>query len=125
MRTMADTITLTGIEATGHHGVFEHERVDGQRFLADVTLHLDLSAAGGTDSLEATVDYGAIADTVVGVLAGPPFALIEAVAHTMAGRILDGWPLVDEVEVTVHKPEAPIEATFADVAVRISRRRNP
>ncbi len=121
---MSDAIVLTGIAATGHHGVFEHERVSGQRFLADLTLELDLSKAGATDDLEATVDYGAIADRVVEVLAGPPFALIEAVAEAIAARVLDGWASVEAVEVTVHKPHAPIAQEFGDVAVRIRRERS-
>jgi dihydroneopterin aldolase len=120
---MSDAIVLTGIAATGHHGVFDHERAAGQRFLADLTLELDLSAAGNGDDLTATVDYGAVADAVVDVLAGPPFELIEAVAETIAARVLAGWSLVDSVEVTLHKPNAPIAQEFTDVAVRIRRSR--
>ena len=120
---MSDAIVLTGIAATGHHGVFEHERVTGQRFLADLTLHLDLSVAGSTDDLSTTVDYGAIADAVVEILAGPPFALIEAVAESIAAKVLADWGAVDAIEVTVHKPEAPIAQEFTDVAVRIRRGR--
>ena len=115
---MSDAIVLTGIAATGHHGVFGHERVSGQRFLADLTLELDLSKAGATDDLEA------IADQVVEVLTGPPFALIEAVAEAIAARVLDGWASVEAVEVTVHKPHAPIAQEFGDVAVRIRRERS-
>ncbi|UCG40903.1 MAG: dihydroneopterin aldolase [Acidimicrobiia bacterium] len=120
---MSDAIVLTGIAAAGRHGVFDHERATGQRFLADLTLEINLSAAGRTDDLDETVDYGAIADAVVEVLAGPPFALIEAVAEAIAARVLEDWPQVDAVEVTVHKPDAPISQEFADVAVRIRRSR--
>jgi dihydroneopterin aldolase len=120
---MSDAIVITGIAAAGRHGVFDHERATGQRFLADLTLEINLSAAGRTDDLDETVDYGAIADAVVEVLAGPPFALIEAVAEAIASRVLEDWPQVDAVEVTVHKPDAPIAQAFTDVAVRIRRSR--
>lgn len=120
---MRDTIVLTGLTARGHHGVFEAERADGQRFVVDLTLHVDLRPAGTTDDLDETVDYGAVADAVVGVVTGPPYDLIEAVAEEIARRVLEGWPAVEAAEVTVHKPEAPITQTFEDVAVRIVRGR--
>ena len=121
-RGAADRIRLIGIVARGHHGVFAHEKRDGQEFVVDVELTLDLSAAGGSDDLRATVDYGEIAHAVVARIGGPAFDLIERLAEAIAQDVL-GHDRVDEVTVTVHKPQAPIEADFGDVAVVITRRR--
>ena len=121
-RGAADRIRLIGIVARGHHGVFAHEKRDGQEFVVDVELGLDLSVAGGSDDLVATVDYGEIAQAVVARIGGPAFDLIERLAEVIAQDVL-AHDRVDEVTVTVHKPQAPIEADFGDVAVVITRRR--
>ena len=119
---VTDRITLVGLEALGHHGVFDVEREAGQVFGVDVVLGLDTRPAAVTDDLADTVDYGAVARDVLGVVTGEPVDLIE----TLAQRIADVC-LVDErvawTEVTVHKPAAPIEATFADVTLTIHRSR--
>ncbi|MCX5043226.1 dihydroneopterin aldolase [Aldersonia sp. NBC_00410] len=120
---MSDRIELRGLRVRGHHGVFEHERRDGQDFLVDITLWLDLAAAAQSDELGDTYDYGALADAAVAVLAGPPRNLIETVAAEIADGVLSDVR-VRGVEVTVHKPSAPIPHTFADVAVTARRTRN-
>ncbi|GAB3553040.1 dihydroneopterin aldolase [Arthrobacter tumbae] len=117
-----DRITLTGITAVGHHGVFEHERRDGQPFVVDVVLHLDLRPAGQSDDLTRTAHYGELAEQVTELITGDPLNLIEALAERLASSILSSFP-VDAVEVTVHKPKAPIEVPFGDVAVSIYRER--
>lgn len=117
-----DTITLTGITAVGHHGVFEHERRDGQPFIVDVVLHLDLRPAGRSDDLTQTAHYGELAEQVTELIAGEPLNLIEALAERIASSILSSFA-VTAVEVTVHKPKAPIEVPFGDVAVSIFRER--
>lgn len=119
---MADVIRLTGIAATGYHGVLEHERRDGQRFVADVVLHLDTRPAAAADDLAATVDYAAVASRVAGVLAGEPADLVETVAERVAAEALT-FDAVTAVDVTLHKPEAPITVPFTDVAVEIHRDR--
>lgn len=119
--TTADRITLTGLRATGHHGVFEHERVDGQVFLIDVTVHLSLHEAAASDDLDDTVHYGVLAERVVDAVERDPVDLIETVAERVAAVAL-GFRRVDSVDVTVHKPDAPITVPFADVAVQITRR---
>ena len=109
----ADRIALTGIRAVGFHGVYEHERREGQGFVADVELELSLARAAATDD---------VAERVAGVLTGEPVDLLE----TLAQRIVDvafAFPLVDAVTVTVHKPQAPIAVAFGDVSVTIHRRR--
>jgi dihydroneopterin aldolase len=119
---VTDRITLTGLRVRGHHGVFEHERRDGQEFVVDVTVWIDLDEAARTDDLNDTLHYGELAQRVAAVVSGEPKDLIE----TVAGRIADG-EMTDErihaVEVTVHKPAAPIPLTFDDVAVTIRRSR--
>ncbi|HSP59711.1 MAG TPA: dihydroneopterin aldolase [Ornithinimicrobium sp.] len=118
-----DQVRLTGLRARGHHGVFEHERRDGQDFVVDVVIGLDLRPAGTTDDLSRTVHYGEVAADVVAVVEGPPRDLIETVAEEIAGVVL-ARPAVESVEVTVHKPQAPVGVPFDDVAVLVRRRRD-
>ena len=115
-----DRIDLRGIAARGRHGVFDHERRDGQLFVADVSLGLDLGPAAAGDDLGATVDYGELAQQMHDVLAGEPVDLIESVALHMVDLCLSR-PDVRWASVTVHKPEAPIAVTFTDVSVTIER----
>lgn len=119
-----DTITLTGVHANGTHGVlaFEHERP--QTFVVDVTLHLDLGQAGQSDDLEDTIDYGRMAKDIVSVIEGEHVDLIERLAQLIADRILADAPAVEVIDVTVHKPHAPIVVAFADVSVSITRARS-
>ena len=117
-----DTISLTGLRANGHHGVFEHERRDGQVFVIDVTVAVDLDAASMSDDLEKTVHYGHLAEQVVAAVERDPVDLIETVAERVAAVAL-GFAAANAVRVTVHKPDAPIAVPFADVAVTIVRRR--
>lgn len=117
---MADRITLTGLSVFGHHGVYDHEKRDGQTFVVDISVWTDLSLAAATDDLARTVNYGALAELAAGIVAGPPRDLIETVAGEIANAILSNYP-VDAVDVTIHKPSAPIPLTFADVSVTIRR----
>ncbi|MFE4464404.1 2-amino-4-hydroxy-6-hydroxymethyldihydropteridine diphosphokinase [Oerskovia sp. NPDC056781] len=117
-----DQIRLTGLSATGHHGVFEHERIEGQLFRADVVLHLDTRPAAAGDDLEDTVSYAVVAEDVVAVLAGSPADLIETVAERVAAVALR-HPAVVAVDVAVHKPQAPIAVPFDDVEVVVRRDR--
>jgi dihydroneopterin aldolase len=121
--TPADRITLTGLRATGHHGVFEHERIDGQVFVIDVTVHLSLHDAATSDDLGDTVHYGELAEQVVDAVERDPVDLIETVAERVAAVAL-GFRRADSVDVTVHKPDAPITVPFADVSVSITRTRS-
>ncbi len=117
-----DRITLTGLRVFGRHGVYEHEKRDGQEFVVDLTVWLDLSAAASSDDLGETVNYGELAQLAADIVAGPPFDLIESVAGRIADEVLQDERL-SAVEVTVHKPSAPIPLTFADVAVTVRRQR--
>lgn len=117
---MADRIALTGLRIFGYHGVFDHEKRDGQYFVIDITLWLDLSEAVASDDLKTTVHYGELAQLAAEIVAGPPKDLIEAVAGQIADTVMRTYG-VHAVEVTVHKPSAPIPLDFADVAVTIRR----
>ena len=119
---MTDELTITGIECFAHHGVLAFERADGQPFVIDLTLGLDTSPAAATDDLRDTVDYGSLVGQVVTAVETDPVDLIETLAQRIADVCLTD-DRVDWTRVTVHKPEAPIEATFADVVLTITRKR--
>jgi dihydroneopterin aldolase len=119
---MSGRITLTGLRARGHHGVFDYERAEGQDFIVDVRLDLDLSKAAASDDVADTVHYGELAGNLVAVISGEPVDLIE----TLADRLLTvclADERVESAEVTVHKPQAPIPHDFTDVAVTLWRSR--
>ena len=118
-----DRLTLTGLRAHAFHGVFEHERVNGQPFVIDVVVHLSLAEAGGSDRLAETIHYGELAEAVVGAVERDPVDLIETVAERIASLVLE-QPRAELVEVTVHKPSAPITVPFDDVSVTIIRSRS-
>jgi len=115
-----DEITLTGIRAFGHHGVFADERRDGQEFVVDATLFVDTAPAAASDDVLDTVHYGEVAERIVELVGGEPLNLIEGVAARVADDLL-GHPLVQAVIVTIHKPHAPITVPFADVSVTVRR----
>jgi 7,8-dihydroneopterin aldolase/epimerase/oxygenase len=117
-----DRIALTGLRAFGRHGVLEHERVSGQEFVIDAVLSVDTRPAAAADDLALTADYGALADRLAAIVAGPPAALIETLADRLAAACLDD-PVVREVEITVHKPHAPVAQHVADISVTIRRGR--
>ena len=117
-----DSLAVRGIAVHGHHGVFEHERRDGQEFVIDLVLGVDTRVAARSDELQDTVDYGTLVDEVRTAVADDPVDLIETLAQRIADVCLRN-ALVDTVEVTVHKPHAPIQATFEDVALTINRSR--
>ncbi|MFC4556213.1 2-amino-4-hydroxy-6-hydroxymethyldihydropteridine diphosphokinase [Georgenia faecalis] len=115
-----DQVEVTGLRAFGRHGVFPEERREGQTFLADVVLHLDSREAAGSDDLAATVSYADVAEEAVAVLAGEPADLLETVAARIAERALR-HRAVRAVDVSVHKPEAPLTVPFTDVTVSVRR----
>jgi len=120
---MTDRIVLQGISARGHHGVLDFEKVDGQEFVVDVALEVDLRRPGRSDVLSHTVNYAEVAADVVSLITGPSLDLIEALADKIALASLQR-PLVQAVEVTVHKPQAPVGVTVGDVRVVVERHRD-
>lgn len=116
----SDVLEVRGIECFAHHGVLEHERRDGQRFVIDLALGLQTGAAARSDDLGDTVDYGTLVPAVKSAVESDPVDLIETVAERVVSVCLDAG--VEWARVTVHKPEAPIAARFSDVALTITRR---
>ena len=119
---MADRIELRGLTVRGNHGVFAEERRDGQDFVVDITVWIDLAAAAVSDDLADTLDYGALAKRASDIVGGPARNLIETVAGEIAEDVMAD-ERVHAVEVVVHKPAAPIPMRFADVAVVARRSR--
>jgi dihydroneopterin aldolase len=118
-----DRISLVGVTAYGRHGVFEHERRDGQQFRVDAVLHLDARPAAATDDLARTVDYGAVAVGLAEVIRGEPVNLVETLAERLASVCLAD-PRVVAADVTVHKPHAPVAERFDDVRLTVRRHRD-
>lgn len=119
---MSDRIVLTGLRAFGRHGVFAHERRDGQEFGVDITAWLDLGPAAASDDLADALDYGSLLGEAAEIVGGEPCDLIETVASRIADAVLRD-ERVAATEVTVHKPSAPLPLTVADVAVTVHRAR--
>ena len=124
---MGDRIALRGLRVFGRHGVLEHDAFrrallarDGQDFLVDVVLDVDTRAAAASDDLADTVDYGTLADALAAVVGGEPVDLIETLADRLAKVCLADERVIS-VEVTVHKPAAPIAHAFSDVTVTVVR----
>jgi len=115
-----DRIDLLGVTAHGHHGVFDEEKKNGQTFVVDVSLGLDLGPAAREHDLTKTVHYGVLAQQIHDAITTDPVDLIETVALRMVDLCL-AEESVQWASVTVHKPEAPIAVTFHDVAVTIER----
>jgi 7,8-dihydroneopterin aldolase/epimerase/oxygenase len=119
----SDRISLIGVRAFGRHGVLDHERRDGQEFVVDAVLWLDTRPAAAADDLALTVDYAAVASRLAAIVSGEPVALIETLADRLAAACLSVHPAVRDVEITVHKPNAPLSESFGDVTVTIRRSR--
>lgn len=119
---MLDRISIAGLRARGYHGVLAEERANGQDFIVDALLWLDVAAAAAGDDLRLTADYAVLVGRLADIVAGPPVALIETLAERLAAACLTD-PVVREVEVTVHKPDAPVSADVADISVTIRRSR--
>ncbi len=117
---MGDRIVITGIRGHGHHGVLDFEREQGQDFIVDVALDVDVTPAAATDDLRDTVNYADVAVAVHALIVGEPVDLIETLAERVADACL-AFGGCRRVEVTVHKPSAPIPVPFDDVMIRITR----
>lgn len=118
-----DTIRITSVSAVGYHGVLQSERRQGQEFSADLTLYVDLGGAAENDDLNQTINYAHVAEAVVSVITGPAVNLIETVAERIAAIVME-YEAVQGVDVTLHKPSAPIPVPFGSVDVTIHRSRS-
>jgi dihydroneopterin aldolase len=119
---LLDEIELLGLRAFAHHGVFDFERENGQEFVVDVRVMVDLSAAAESDELDRTIHYGVLAEQVVSAVESSPVDLIETVAQRIVDVVFT-HKAAHAVRVTVHKPSAPITVPFADVSVTLNRQR--
>lgn len=115
-----DRLSLTGLRAFAHHGVYEQERIDGQEFVIDVSVWFDSRPAAAKDDLTKTINYGVLAEQIVAEVENDPVDLIETVADRIATLVLE-QPRAKSVEVTIHKPSAPITVPFDDVSLTIAR----
>ena len=120
---MNDIIHLSGIEVFAHHGVFDHERTDGQLFVVDLDVEVDATRAATTDALEDTLDYGALASAVRDAVASEPLNLLEALAMRVL-RAVFVFDLATAARVTIHKPSAPMPVTLGGVSVTLYRQRS-
>jgi dihydroneopterin aldolase len=121
---MSDTIFITGLALHAYHGVMQHEAKVGQTFRLDLALDVDLAAASRSDKLKDTVSYDAVVKTASEAFCARRYQLVEAAAGAVADAVLERYPLVHSLRVTVHKPHAPIAATFDDAGVAIERKRS-
>jgi dihydroneopterin aldolase len=122
LRVPRDLVVLRGVRGYGRHGVLESERRLGQTFLVDVSLELDTRPAATSDDVADTVDYGVVAQSILDIVEGEPVALLERLAQDICDAILV-HDRVQAVDVTVHKPSAPVPAPFDDISVSIRRTR--
>ena len=120
---MTDTVFVTGLALHAYHGVMQHEAKVGQTFKLDLVLDIDLIEASRSDKLAHTVGYDQVVDAASRAFCGRRYRLVEAAAGAVADAVLERFSQVLAVRVTVHKPHAPIAATFADVGVTIIRSR--
>lgn len=120
---MTDTVFVTGLALHAYHGVMQHEAKVGQTFQLDLVLDIDLTEASRSDKLAHTVGYDQVVDVASAAFCERRYRLVEAAAGAVAEAVLGRFPTVLSVRVTVHKPHAPIAATFADVGVTITRAR--
>jgi dihydroneopterin aldolase len=118
-----DKIYLNGMVFYGYHGVFPEETKLGQRFYADVVLHTSLQAAGRTDELERTTNYGEVYQDIARIMTGEPVKLIETLAERIAAAIFARYPLIEAAQVRITKPSAPIPGELQSAAIEIFRRR--
>jgi dihydroneopterin aldolase len=121
---MSDAIFVSGLSLHAYHGVMQHEAKVGQTFKLDLALDIDLAAASRTDKLKDTVSYDAVVKTASEAFCARRYRLVEAAAGAVATAVLERCPQVRSIRVTVHKPHAPIAATFDDVGVTITRARD-
>ncbi|KZE68135.1 dihydroneopterin aldolase [Fictibacillus phosphorivorans] len=118
-----DKMYVNGMKFYGYHGVFAEEQKLGQRFNVDVVLSMDLSKAGLSDELDATVNYGEVYGAVKEIVEGEPVKLLETLAETISAALLAKFTQIDETTIKVIKPDPPIPGHYESVAVEITRGR--
>jgi 7,8-dihydroneopterin aldolase/epimerase/oxygenase len=120
---MSDRIFITGLSLHAYHGVMAHEAKVGQTFTIDLELDIDLTDAARSDKVVDTVSYDKVVECASDVFCAQRFRLIEAAAGKVADALLAAFPRIRAAKVTIHKPHAPVAATFSDVGVTLLRTR--
>jgi dihydroneopterin aldolase len=118
---VSDQIRVSGIKAFGYHGVLPHEATEGQDFIVDLVVTLDLSAVSLSDDLQETINYADLAQIAHDNIVGERVQLIERLAGRIAEEISSAYSHITSVSVTVHKPHAPVTVDFEDISVTITR----
>lgn len=118
---MSDQIRVTGIKAFGYHGVLPHEATEGQEFIVDLLVTLDLRAASLSDDLQDTINYADLAQIAHDNIVGDRVQLIERLAGRIAEEISSAYSQITSVSVTVHKPHAPVTVDFENISVTITK----
>jgi dihydroneopterin aldolase len=118
---MSDKISIKGIKGYGYHGVFDFEKRDGQDFFVDLEIDINLQGASKSDLLTDSVDYSLLTAIAKEAIEKLQFDLIERLAGFIADTIKENFPRVEKIEVTVHKPSAPVQESVTDIAVTIVR----
>lgn len=116
-----DRIKIQNLEVFGHHGVFSEETKLGQKFLVNATMYTNTRAAGYSDDLEKSINYGEVCHFITGYMQNHTFKLIEAVAEHMSQAMLMEYPLLQKLDLEIRKPWAPIGLPLENVSVEISR----
>ncbi|QXM07177.1 dihydroneopterin aldolase [Crassaminicella indica] len=119
-----DKIIMKNLSFYGYHGAMHEENILGQKFFIDIELYVELKKAGMTDNVKDTVHYGEAYSLIRDIVTNKKFHLIEALAENIAGEILKAFPLVQEINVIIKKPEAPVPGIFDYFGVEIRRKRN-
>lgn len=117
-----DRILMQGMVFHGYHGVYEEEKRKGQRFVVDAILSLDLKKAGLSDDVTDTIHYGEAFERIRAIMEGAPYDLIERVAEQIASDLLRAYPQLEQVKITVYKPDAPVDGVFDRFGVEICRK---
>ena len=120
---MSDQVFVNGLVLHAFHGVMPHEGKVGQSFIVDLALDIDLVNAARSDKLADTVSYDSVVNLVSRTFTGKSYRLVEAAAGAVADAVLQDFPRIDTVRVTVRKPHAPVAAVFTDVGVTLIRSR--
>lgn len=118
-----DRIIMKELAFFGYHGVMDEEKTLGQKFFLDVEIYADLSQAGKTDEVLDTIHYGEVYELIKNIVENDRFKLIEALAESIAENVLEKFEKIQEINILVKKPEAPIAGIFDHVGVEIRRRR--
>ena len=121
---MSDRIFIKGLALHAYHGVMPHEAKVGQTFALDLDLEINLSVAARSDKVVDTVSYDKVVACASEAFCAERCRLIETAAGRVADALLSAFSMVRSVRVTIHKPHAPIAATFSDVGVTLVRSRH-